>query len=116
MALLIALIRTVEVPALFPVRMLAVVYVDVMRGIPAIMLVYLVGFGVPALQLNGLPTSAVVLGEIALAMCYSAYVSEVLPRRYPLGPPKPGGGRARARPDAPRRPCARRSFRRPSGA
>jgi polar amino acid transport system permease protein len=75
--LLIALVRTVRVPALFPVRMLAIVYVDVMRGVPTILVVYLVGFGVPALQLNGVPTNAVVLGGAALAMCYSAYVSEV---------------------------------------
>lgn len=77
LGLLIALIRTVQLAALFPVRMLAVVYVDVMRGVPTILLVYLVGFGVPALQLSGLPTSPVVLGGAALAMAYSAYVSEV---------------------------------------
>jgi polar amino acid transport system permease protein len=75
--LLIALCRTVRVPALFPLRLLSVVYVDVLRGVPTILVVYLVGFGVPALQLSGVPTSAVVLGGAALAMCYSAYVSEV---------------------------------------
>lgn len=76
-ALLIALCRTVKVPALFPLRLLAIVYVDVLRGIPTILVVYLIGFGIPALQLTGLPSSPVVLGGIALAMCYSAYVSEV---------------------------------------
>jgi polar amino acid transport system permease protein len=75
--LLIALCRTVRVPALFPLRLLSVVYVDVLRGVPTILVVYLVGFGVPALQLSGVPTGAVVLGGAALAMCYSAYVSEV---------------------------------------
>jgi polar amino acid transport system permease protein len=75
--LLIALVRTVRVPALFPVRMLAIVYVDVMRGVPTILVVYLIGFGVPALQLKGVPTGAAVLGGAALALCYSAYVSEV---------------------------------------
>jgi polar amino acid transport system permease protein len=75
--LFIALCRTVRVPALFPLRLLSVVYVDVLRGVPTILVVYLVGFGVPALQLSGVPTSAVVLGGAALAMCYSAYVSEV---------------------------------------
>jgi polar amino acid transport system permease protein len=78
LGLAIALIRTVRLPALFPVRIVAVVYVDVMRGIPTLIWVYLVGFGVPALNLTGLPTSAVVLGEIALGMSYSAYISEVL--------------------------------------
>jgi polar amino acid transport system permease protein len=75
--LVIALIRTVHVPALFPLRLLSIVFVDVLRGVPTILVVYLVGFGVPALALTGLPTGAVVLGGVALAMCYSAYVSEV---------------------------------------
>lgn len=75
--LLIALVRTVRLPALFPVRMLLIVYVDVMRGVPTILVIYLIGFGVPALELKGVPTSAVFLGGAALAMCYSAYVSEV---------------------------------------
>jgi polar amino acid transport system permease protein len=48
-----------------------------MRGVPTILVVFLIGFGVPALQLSGLPTSATVLGGAALALCYSAYVSEV---------------------------------------
>jgi polar amino acid transport system permease protein len=77
LGLLIALIRTSGVAALFPARLLSIVYVDVMRGVPTILLVYLVGFGVPALQLSGVPTDPVVLGGAALAMCYSAYVSEV---------------------------------------
>jgi polar amino acid transport system permease protein len=78
LGLVIALIRTTRVPALFPLRVVAVVYVDVMRGIPTVIWVYLVGFGVPTLNLTGLPTSAVVLGEIALGMSYSAYIAEVL--------------------------------------
>jgi polar amino acid transport system permease protein len=75
--LLIALCRVTRTPALFPLRLLAIVYVDVLRGVPTILVVYLVGFGVPALMLSGLPTGAVVLGGAALALCYSAYVSEV---------------------------------------
>lgn len=75
--LLIALGRTVNAAALFPLRLLAVVYVDVLRGVPTILVVYLIGFGVPALMLSGLPTGGVVLGGVALAMCYSAYVAEV---------------------------------------
>jgi polar amino acid transport system permease protein len=75
--LLIALIRTSRAPALFPLRLLGVVYVDVLRGVPTILMVYLIGFGVPALMLSGVPTGAVVLGGLALALCYSAYVSEV---------------------------------------
>ncbi|MGH2909206.1 MAG: amino acid ABC transporter permease, partial [Solirubrobacteraceae bacterium] len=75
--LLIAIIRVLDLPALFPLKLLAVVFVDVMRGVPTILVVYLIGFGLPALQLTGVPTSAVVLGGLALALCYSAYVSEV---------------------------------------
>ncbi len=77
LGLLIALIRTVQAPVLFPLRLLAVIYVDVLRGIPTILFVYLVGFAVPGLQLKGVPSSPVLLSGIALAMCYSAYVSEV---------------------------------------
>jgi polar amino acid transport system permease protein len=75
--LLIALCRTVRAPALFPLRLLSIVFVDVLRGVPTILVVYLIGFGVPALELSGLPNSPVLLGGIALALCYSAYVSEV---------------------------------------
>jgi polar amino acid transport system permease protein len=78
LGLLIALIRTVNAPVLFPLRVLAVIYVDVMRGIPTILLVYIIGFAVPALDLSGVPTNPTVLGGAALALCYSAYVSEVL--------------------------------------
>jgi polar amino acid transport system permease protein len=75
--LLIALLRTSGGPALFPLRLLATVFVDLFRGIPTILLVYLVGFGIPALRLTGLPTDPVVLGGIALGLSYSAYVAEV---------------------------------------
>jgi polar amino acid transport system permease protein len=78
LGLLIALIRTSRAPVFFPLRILAVIYVDVMRGIPVILWVYLIAFGVPALNLTGLPTSATTLSGIALGMCYSAYVAEVL--------------------------------------
>jgi polar amino acid transport system permease protein len=77
LGLAVALVRTIEAPALFPVRLLAVVYTDVFRGIPTILLVYLIGFGVPALELGGLPTEPVVLGGIALTLSYGAYVAEV---------------------------------------
>jgi polar amino acid transport system permease protein len=77
LGLAIALVRTTRAPALFPLRLLATVYTDVLRGIPTILLVYLVGFGVPALELHGVPNDPVVLGGAALTLSYSAYVSEV---------------------------------------
>jgi len=75
--LLIAVIRTSTAPALFPIRMLAAVYCDFFRGIPVILLVYLVGFGLPALGLAGVPTDPLVLAGIALSLAYSSYVAEV---------------------------------------
>jgi len=77
LGLVVALCRTARAAALFPVRMLAALYTDVLRGIPTILLVYLVGFGIPALELSGLPTDPVVLGAAALALSYTAYVAEV---------------------------------------
>ena len=77
LGLLVAMARTAKAPALFPLRILAVVYTDVFRGVPTILLIYLIGFGVPALALEGVPTEPVVLGGIALALSYGAYVAEV---------------------------------------
>jgi polar amino acid transport system permease protein len=77
LGLLVALLRTSTAPALFPFRMLGVVFVDLFRGIPTILLVYLIGFGVPALDLTGLPTDPRVLGGIAIGISYTAYVAEV---------------------------------------
>lgn len=77
LGLVIALIRTSRSPALFPLRLLAAMFVDLFRGIPTILLIYLVGFGIPALELQGLPSDPVVLGGIALSLSYSAYVAEV---------------------------------------
>lgn len=77
LALVIALIRTFKTPLLFPLRLICTVFVDVMRGVPTILLVYVVGFGVLTLNLKGLPTNLTVLGGIALGMNYSGYVSEV---------------------------------------
>jgi polar amino acid transport system permease protein len=75
--LLIALARVSASPALAPLRLLGAVFVDVLRGIPTILVVYLIGFGVPALELSGVPSDPVVLGGAALALSYSAYVAEV---------------------------------------
>jgi polar amino acid transport system permease protein len=77
LGLVVALTRSTTSPAFFPFRMLAASYTDVFRGLPVILVVYLIGFGVPALELSGVPTDPVVLGGIALALCYAAYVAEV---------------------------------------
>ena len=75
--LVIAIIRTSRAPAFFPFRLLSAIFVDFFRGVPVILLVVLIGFGVPALELSGLPTDPIVLGGIALTLSYSAYVGEV---------------------------------------
>jgi polar amino acid transport system permease protein len=75
--LVVALVRTTRSPALFPVRLLAAVFSDITRGVPVVLFVYLVGFGVLALDLKGLPTDPLVLGGAALTLSYSGYVAEV---------------------------------------
>ncbi|MFZ0157748.1 MAG: amino acid ABC transporter permease [Kineosporiaceae bacterium] len=75
--LAVAVLRTLPGAVFWPVRALATAYVDVFRGIPLLVLLLLVGFGVPGLRLQGVPTSATVLGGVALTLSYSAYVAEV---------------------------------------
>ncbi len=77
-ALLVAVVRVSTSPALAPMRLLATIYTDVFRGTPTLLVVLLVGFGVPALNLTGLPTSLFWLGVIALSLSYGAYVAEVI--------------------------------------
>ena len=76
--LAIALLRTSRSAALTPFRILATVYVDVFRGIPMLLVILLVGFGIPALQIKGLTNNVLVLGTLAVIITYSAYVAEVI--------------------------------------
>jgi polar amino acid transport system permease protein len=76
-ALVIALLRGLTGPVFFPLRALATIYSDFFRGIPTILLVYILGFGITALQLPGVPVSPLFWGTVALVLVYSAYVSEV---------------------------------------
>jgi len=76
-ALLIAVLRGLPGPVFFPVRALATIYADLFRGIPTILVIYILGFGVTALQLPGVPISELFWGTVALILVYSAYVSEV---------------------------------------
>ena len=77
-ALSVALLRNSRSPALFPLRMFTVVFVDVMRGVPVLLWIYLIGFGVPGLGLERPWNSPLLWGTVALVLTYSAYVSEVL--------------------------------------
>jgi len=76
-ALGIAILRSLPGPVFFPLRALAVVYADLFRGVPTILVIYLLGFGVPALQISGVPNDELFWGTVALILVYSAYVSEV---------------------------------------
>jgi polar amino acid transport system permease protein len=73
----LAMVRTLRGPVWFPVRALATGYVDLFRGLPLLICLYLVGFGIPGLRLSGVPTNPVLLGGLALVLIYSAYVAEV---------------------------------------
>ena len=75
--LAIAILRSLPGPVFFPVRLLAIIYTDFFRGVPTILVIYLLGFGVPALAISGVPRSEFVWGIVALTLVYSAYVSEV---------------------------------------
>lgn len=77
LALAVALARTARSPWLAPVRVTAVLYTDLFRGIPTILLIVLLGFGMPALQLQGVPNSAFFWAGVALVLSYGAYVAEV---------------------------------------
>jgi polar amino acid transport system permease protein len=82
LAMLVALARLTRSPALFPLRILGAIYTDVFRGLPTILVIYAIGFGVPALVTrDSVPfdwmLDPAVLGGIALTLCYSAYVAEV---------------------------------------
>lgn len=76
-AMLIALCRNSRSPALFPLRAFAALYTDVFRGVPVILTILLIGFGLPGLGLDRPWNSPLVWGSVALVLAYSAYVSEV---------------------------------------
>jgi len=76
--LLVAVLRTLRGPVFWPLRAMATVYVDLFRGLPLILVLLIVGLGVPGLRLQGIPTDFAVLGGVALILSYSAYVAEVL--------------------------------------
>ena len=73
----LAAVRTLRGPVWFPLRALATGYVDLFRGLPLLICLYLGGFGLPGLRLSGIPTNPVLLGGLALVLIYSAYVAEV---------------------------------------
>jgi polar amino acid transport system permease protein len=73
----LALVRLSTAPLLMPLRIIGTIYTDVFRGTPTLLVVLLLGFGVPALDLAGLTNSVLVWGTVALVLSYTAYVAEV---------------------------------------
>ena len=76
-ALVLAVVRSLPGPAALPLRLLGVAYADFFRGVPTILVIAMLGFGAPALQLQGVPTSTTFWGIVSLVLVYTAYVSEV---------------------------------------
>jgi len=74
---LVAVVRSTTAAALFPLRLLATFYTDLLRGVPTLLVVILAGFGIPALQLQGVTNDTFWLGLGALVLSYGAYVAEV---------------------------------------
>lgn len=77
-SLAIALARNTRSPALFPLRAASIIYIDVLRGIPVILLVFLIGFGVPALGLSREWANPLIWGTVTLVLSYSAYTAEII--------------------------------------
>ncbi len=78
LGLAVALARDVRTPALYPLRLAAIVYTDVFRGLPVILVIYLIGFGIPGLGLPRPWNSPYIWGSLALILVYAAYVAEVI--------------------------------------
>ena len=77
LALLIAVMRSLPGPVFVPVRAVALIYTDIFRGVPSVLFIYILGFGVPTLGIDWLPSDPFVWGVVTLVLVYSAYVSEV---------------------------------------
>jgi polar amino acid transport system permease protein len=77
LALLLAVLRSLPGPVFFPLRLLATIYTDFFRAVPGVLIIYLLGFGIPGLQIQGVPNSPFFYAVVALTLVYSAYVSEV---------------------------------------
>ncbi|MET0693768.1 MAG: amino acid ABC transporter permease [Propionibacteriaceae bacterium] len=75
--LALAVLRTLRGPVFFPVRLFAAAYTDLFRGLPLLLVIFLLGFGVPALRLRGVPSDPLIWGGAALVLTYTAYVAEV---------------------------------------
>src|SRR5262249_54212899 len=86
-ALVLAVLRQLKGPVFFPIRLLAIAYIALFRSVPILIVLYLLDFGLPALNLpvvsyppwskNHVGWSPLVYGVVSLVLVYSAYVAEV---------------------------------------
>ncbi len=76
-ALVLAVMRSLPGPAFFPLRLSAVAYIDIFRAVPSVLVIFLLGFGVPGLRIPGVPNDAFFWGLVTLVIVWSAYVAEV---------------------------------------
>jgi polar amino acid transport system permease protein len=76
-ALLLAVVRALRAPWFAAFRVMVTIYIDIFRGVPVLLLVLLFGFGIPALNLPGLPRSGLFWGAVAMVLSYAAYVAEI---------------------------------------
>ena len=76
-ALVVAVVRSVPGPAFLPFRVMATIYTDVFRAVPGVVWIFVLGFGIPGLRIEGVPREPLLWGLVALVLIYSAYVSEV---------------------------------------
>lgn len=75
--MVLAVCRSVRTPALFPLRLFSAAYTDIFRGVPVILTILLIGFGVPGLGMDRPWNSPYLWGSVALVLTYSSYVAEV---------------------------------------
>ncbi len=75
--LVLAILRSLQGPVFFPIRVAATIYIDVFRGVPSILVIFLLGFGIPALRIEGTTTDPWFWAVVALTLIWSAYVAEV---------------------------------------
>ncbi|MFH0750379.1 MAG: amino acid ABC transporter permease [Chloroflexota bacterium] len=77
LGLVVAVLRSLPGPVFFPLRLITTIYVDVFRAVPGVLVIYILGFGIPGLGLPGIPVEPFLYAVVALTLVYSAYVSEV---------------------------------------
>ena len=75
--LVIAVLRSLPGPVFLPIRIIATIYVDVFRAVPGVLVIFMLGFGIPGLAIPGVPNDPFLWAVVALTLLYSAYVSEV---------------------------------------